>query len=80
MFSGAFAEKVGTNESGKKTKTKQNKKKEEGEGREKKKTMFPCFPSLANACYEAIFRYDLGKSTNNEVGIGLTRSLSSLFG
>ena len=62
----------------KQNKTKQ--KKGRRRGGEKKETMFPRFPSLANACYEAIFRYDLGKSTNNEVGIDLTRSLSSLFG
>lgn len=42
--------------------------------------MFPPSPSLGNSCYEAIFSYDLGKSNSNDVGIGLTRPLSSLFG
>lgn len=59
---------------------RKRKKKEEGEGGEKKETMFPPSPSLGNSCYEAIFSYDLGKSNSNDVGIGLTRPLSSLFG
>lgn len=63
MFSGAFAEKVGT---------KAEKKKGRRRGRRKKETMFPPSPSLGNSCYEAIFSYDLGKSTSNDVGIGLT--------
>ena len=70
MFSGAFAEKVGT----------KAEKKGRRRGRRKKETMFPPSPSLGNSCYEAIFSYDLGKSNSNDVGIGLTRPLSSLFG
>lgn len=71
MFSGAFAEKVGT---------KAEKKKGRRRGRRNKETMFPPSPSLGNSCNEAIFSYDLGKSNSNDVGIGLTLPLSSLFG
>lgn len=70
MFSGAFAEKVGT-----KAEKKRKKEREEKKGND-----VSSFPPFGNSCYEAIFSYDLGKSNSNDVGIGLTRPFSSLFG